>query len=98
MNLTYTLTNRKAGKATILMNGTISPNLNAPGMEMMGMNMKYNLSGTIKGEILVDEKTGWADKTEMIQDLKGDVQMSGELIGSLNTEMEMSVKSLIEKI
>lgn len=98
MNINYTLTNRKAGKATISMDGTISPNLDAAGMELMGMKMKYNLGGTIKGEILVDEKTGWADKTEIIQDLKGDVQMSGELIGSMNTEMEMSVKTMIEKI
>jgi len=98
MNIEYTLTSRKEGKAYLSLDGTVSPNSAAKGMEMMGMKMKYSLGGSIKGEIIVDEKTGWADKTEIIQDLKGDVQMSGELIGSMNTEMEMSVKSLIEKI
>ena len=95
---TYTLTDRKAGNAYIDVSAVITPDLESPGMEMMGMKMMYDLAGTASGKIIINEKTGWSDKTDITQDLKGIVKMSGELIGSMESEMEMKTITRTEKI
>lgn len=94
---TYTLQSRKAGKSYIDVTGTIRPDKDGKGMEMMGMKMKYNLSGTQSGRIVLDEATGWADKSEIDQTMAGTVQMSGELIGTIDSEMDMKTRIVVEK-
>ncbi len=98
VHTTYKLTDRKANKSYIDVSGVISPNPDSEGMNMMGMKMVYKLSGTSTGKIVVDEITGWADQSNIIQDLKGTVDMSGELIGSMSTDMEMHTESVAEKL
>jgi len=98
IEMTYKLTDRKANKSYIDVTGVISPDPNSEGMEMMGMKMIYKLNGTSTGKIVLDEATGWADESKIVQDMSGTVDMSGELIGSMTTEMEMHTETISEKI
>lgn len=87
---TYTLTGRKNGKALVDVKGSVSPNPDNEALEMMGMTMSYNLVGPLSGTMVIDEKTGWVDESNIDQDLKGKVNISGEMIGSMETDMDMS--------
>ncbi len=98
INTTYTLTSRKNGKSYIDVKGTVAPNPKSKGTEMMGMRMKYNLSGSQVGTIVIDEATGWADENEITQKLSGSVQMSGELIPTMDSKMEMQTTSRAKKL
>ncbi len=87
---TYTLTEIKEGKAYLNVNGTISPNPNAKGVDMMGMKMRYNLEGTQTGTMILDEKTGWVDDAELTQETSGTINMSGEMVGNMESAMSMT--------
>ncbi len=63
----YTLTKIKGKKAYISFESTIS---SAGGSEM-------NISGTQKGEMTVDTKTGWTTHSETDQELKIDIDQGG---------------------
>lgn len=59
------------------------------GMEVAGMNVKYNLSGTQGGSIEMDQTTGWIKKSNLKQDISGRVEAS-------NMDWPISIKSDIE--
>lgn len=95
---TYTLTERKGGIATITFSSQLKTDPNAEAMEMMGMEMKYDLAGTQKGTIMVDEKTGWTKKTEGTQEMKGKMNMSGGAVGEMSADMNTTSKYTYERI
>ncbi len=87
-NSTYTLKKRDKGKAFIAVNATITPNLEAEGLDLGVMKIQYNLNGTQTGNITVDEQTGWATGINVKQNLTGTLKMSG---ASLPSEIESDV-------
>ena len=94
---TYTLTSRKNGKAMVSLKGTVSPNPDSKALEMMGMKMTYQLGGPLTGNMVIDEKTGWVDEANIDQDLEGKVNISGEMIGSMDTDMSMSSSTITKR-
>ena len=95
---TYTLTERKAGVATITFSSQLKTDPDSAPLEMMGMEMTYDLKGTQKGTILVDEKTGWTKKTDGTQEMKGTMNMSGGAVGEMSADMDMMSKYTYERI
>lgn len=92
---TFTLKERKDGKATILVNSTLQTNPSFPGMEMMGMTMKYDLAGTQDGTIVVDEKSGWTLNSDLAQKMKGKINMTGGPVGQMTADMALVGKNSI---
>jgi hypothetical protein len=90
VNSTYTLTERKDGKAYISVVGTTKTDPSAPPVEMMGMEMTYIMSGPIKGTLVVDEKTGWTIQSDVEQEMKGTMKIKNEMIGEMDAQMDMS--------
>ena len=89
-NYTYTLNERKDGKAFISVVGTTKTDPTAGPVEMMGMEMSYLLSGPVKGTLVVDEKTGWVIQSDVEQVLKGTMKIKNEMIGEMDAQMDMS--------
>ena len=89
VNSTYTLTERKDGKAYISVVGTTKTDPTAPPVEMMGMEMTYIMSGPIKGTLVVDEKTGWTLQSNVEQAMKGTMKIKNEMIGEMDAQMDM---------
>lgn len=67
MDVTYTLYDRQNGKAIIKVDGT----LKATG--------QADLDGTMEGEIIISEKTGWTEKANMTMDISGTVAGGGKM-------------------
>ena len=63
---TYTLKERKNGIAYIDFSAKVTSDPDAKGIEMMGMQMQYDLAGTQSGTIQVDEKTKSKKRGEKI--------------------------------
>lgn len=96
VNSTYTLTERKDGKAYISVVGTTKTDPTAAPVEMMGMEMSYIMSGPIKGTLVVDEKTGWTIKSDIEQVMKGTMKIKNEMIGEMDAQMDMSSTTTTE--
>ncbi|MEM9887077.1 MAG: DUF6263 family protein [Bacteroidota bacterium] len=95
---TYTLTERKSGVATITFNSQLKSDPDAAPLDMMGMEMKYELTGTQTGTIKVNEKTGWTQKTEGEQKMEGKMNMSGGTVGEMSADMNTLTKYTYERI
>ena len=89
VNSTYTLNERKDGKAYISVVGSTKTDPTAPPVDMMGMEMSYIMSGPIKGTLVVDEKTGWVLQSDIEQELKGTMKIKNEMIGEMDAQMDM---------
>lgn len=85
----YTLKERKNGIAYIDFTAKVTSDPDAKGIEMMGMQMKYDLAGTQSGTIQVDEKTGWTKETKGKQEMKGKMNMSGGPTGEMSADMDI---------
>ena len=77
LDSTYKLTARKEGTAVVTVSSKILPNKDAEPMEMPGMKMKmsWSLSGSQKGTMQIDERTGWTKEAEMVQEMSGTIRM-----------------------
>lgn len=95
-NSTYTLNERKDGKAFISLVGTTKTDATAPPVDMMGMQMSYIMSGPVKGTLVVDEKTGWVISSNIEQELKGTMKIKNEQIGEMDAQMDMSSTTTTE--
>ncbi len=91
---TWTLNSVKSGKALISVETAIKTNSEAKPMEVQGMSMKYNLSGTQTGEMTVDIKTGLTEKSVVDQEFGGKMIMSG---GMLPETMKVPI-TIISKV
>ena len=88
---TYTLTKRAEGTATIELKATLKPHEGGAAPRPGRGTVKYEISGTQKGTLTVDEATGCLFKTTIAQELKGKMVMSG--FRGDDTERSMPVKS-----
>jgi hypothetical protein len=95
---TYTLKSRKSGVAFLDFSGKVKTDPSNSTIEMMGMNMSYDLAGTQKGTIEVDEKTGWVIKTTATQDVGGKMMMKGSPMGDMNADMKIKTVYTYDKI
>ncbi len=98
VSTTYTLKERKGGIAVIDFKSDIVTAEGVEPMEMMGMKMTYDLKGTQTGTTQVDEKTGWATKTQSQQDLKGKMNMSGGQMGDMSADMKITTNYSLVKM
>lgn len=95
VSTTYTLKNITNGVAELGVQSTVANNANAKPMEMMGMEMNYNLSGTQKGTMKVNVENGWVDTSSLKQNLFGTMSISGENIPDMLKNVPIAVQSTI---
>jgi hypothetical protein len=93
---TYTLTSQENGRFHIGMVSKLSPLKDGEPLEMGPMKLEMNLSGTQKGTVQVDEKTGLAMGMDLDQDLAGNANMLGAPGGGGGMKIPMTVKSKIK--
>jgi hypothetical protein len=95
VNTTYTLKSITNGVAELGVQSTVANNANAKPMEMMGMEMNYNLSGTQKGTMNVNVEDGWINTSSLKQNLFGTMSISGENIPDMLKNVPIAVQSTI---
>ena len=74
---TWTLKSRKDGVAFVDVKSTIAPNPDAKPMEISGMTVSYEVSGDQNGTLELDEATGWPLRSNMTQNLSGQISAAG---------------------
>lgn len=74
---TWTLIDRKDGAAVVEVDSTVTPDADSSPSRMGPLSLKYQLSGKQNGTIEIDETTGWPIKTQIVQDLSGNVTVEG---------------------
>ncbi len=89
----WTLEKRAGGLATIGEVSSIRSNPDGPAMDVGGMKMKADLSGTQEGVLLVDEKTGLVTSNKARQNIKGSLKLSASAEGPFDM---MSIPIVIE--
>lgn len=94
----YTLVEVKDGLAKIQVASEIDSNPDAPGLNMMGFQMKFDLQGTQAGFLYVDESTSWLNRMELDQQLDGFMNMSSEQTGDMKVDMKVETQQLIRKV
>lgn len=98
LQTTYKLKERKNGIAIIEFVSDAKTDPKEAPLEMMGMTMSYDIKGTMKGTIIVDEKTGWAIKNTGEQNMKGKMNMSGAGMGEMSADMGIVTKYNYDKM
>ncbi|MGB9722517.1 MAG: DUF6263 family protein [Chloroflexia bacterium] len=74
---TWTLRSRQGGVSTIEIRSTVQSAPGAAPMEMMGIQVTYDIGGTQNGTMQVDETTGWIVHAEVNQNLEGKIAVKG---------------------
>ena len=75
LDSTYKLTARKEGTAVVAVSTKITPVEGGKPMEIAGMKMTWKLTGTQKGTMRIDERTGWVKESDLAQDVSGTITM-----------------------
>lgn len=84
VNRTFTLKDRKDGKAFLDLRGTVLVNPDAK-LNMGTMSFRYDIKGTLTGEIIVDEKNGWVASSTIQQIMSGKMTALGAGFGGEET-------------
>lgn len=95
---TLTLKKRSRGIAYIEVEGTLSSLKDAPPMDMGMMKIYYDLSGTQKGMVEVDEQTGFTQKSDLNLVLGGTMKMESDMVGNMVMDLKVTSKEVFEKI
>ncbi len=92
----WILTERFDGKVRIDMTSTVEPLEDAEPVDMGPMQLKYELSGEQKGYLVLDEKTGWTEKSEINQEFSGVIH-AFNVPGAeeSSTDWPMSIKGVL---
>lgn len=98
IDIIYTLVSRKDGKANIEIAGVVSTDPEGPGMELMGMTMNYDLTGTQSGIMVVEESTGWQLQMSMDQVMTGAITMDNPSVGPMKIDMDMEMNISLERL
>jgi hypothetical protein len=88
---TYKLVEVKGGQAKIEVTGEIATDPEAPGMEMPGIKMKFDLQGTQEGFLYIDAATSWMQRMELNQSMDGKAVMTMEQAGGMEMDMDMTI-------
>lgn len=76
INTTYTLKDIHDGRAYIGLNSSIVTNQASGALELAGMSIVYQVSGTQSGSMQVDLDDGWIISSEIEQDFSGTMQVT----------------------
>ncbi|MEM6724201.1 MAG: DUF6263 family protein, partial [Bacteroidota bacterium] len=90
---TFTLDKIEAGKVYISFEGTLATAEDNEAMDMVAMTIKYDLEGTQKGQIVIDQATGWTIKSVTNQDFGGDMVIE---MDQLPAPMDATMEALTE--
>ncbi len=88
---TYTIKSLEGDKAVIEVASTISVDPQKSEMDMGGMKMKYDISGTSKGTITLDNASGFVTSASFQATLTGEMTISGAMMPQSMT-MPMNVQ------
>ncbi len=91
LDQTFTLRERKDGRAIIDVTGTAKSVAGESGLEFQGMEIGYDLAGPVSGTIIVDEATGWAISSNIVPDLKGKMTMKGGPLGEMSVDAGVKI-------
>ena len=96
INAKWTLKERFDGKVRIDMASTVEPLEDAEPMDMGPMQLKYELSGEQNGYLVLDEKTGWTEESEINQEFSGVIHALN-MPGAEESSMDwpMSIKGIL---
>jgi hypothetical protein len=94
---TYTLIDRDDGIATVEVHSTAKSLPDSEPLDMGVMQMRYELTGEQNGQIMLDEKTGWAVSAEIKQRFEGELTMEGGMAmqGDEDLSIPITIKSTI---
>jgi len=84
VNRTFTLKERKAGQAFLDLQGTVQVDPDAK-VNMGTMSFRYDIKGTLTGEIIIDEKNGWVVSSTIQQIMSGKMTALGAGFGGEET-------------
>lgn len=98
ISTTYTLKERKDGMSNIDFTGEIVVDPEKSVMEMMEMQMVYDLKGTLEGTMLVEEASSWISKMQGSQRIGGQLTMKSDAMGEMKMDMDLDIDSNIERI
>ncbi|ANH82174.1 hypothetical protein A8C56_15430 [Niabella ginsenosidivorans] len=89
----YTLSQINGDRSTINVDGKVSTE-GAAKFEQQGMSMEITLDGTNTGTLMVNNKTGIPESSDLVQHLKGKVNAMGQ---EIPVEIDIESKSTITK-
>jgi citrate lyase gamma subunit len=93
---TYTLKGRGNGISTVSVNSIVKPNPEGEPIEMLGMKLGYELSGTQNGTMEIDEATGWILNSELNQNISGIIKFKQSTQTTEEMTWPISIKSTIK--
>jgi hypothetical protein len=93
---TLTLKDRKAGIAVIEVVSKISTNPAGKPMQLGPMTMSYALSGESKGQLEIDEASGWTVGGQYTQQISGTIQADGGPGGTMSIPISGTITTRIE--
>ena len=91
MDQTFTLRERKDGRAIIDVSGTAKSISGEEGLTFQGMEIGYDLAGPISGTVIVEEATGWAISSNIVPDLKGKMTLKGGPLGEMSVDASVKM-------
>ena len=91
MDQTFTLRERKDGRAIIDVTGTAKSISGDEGLSFQGMEIGYDLEGPISGTVIVEEATGWAISSNIVPDLKGKMTLKGGPLGEMSVDASVKM-------
>ncbi len=91
MDQTFTLRERKDGRAIIDVTGTAKSISGDEGLSFHGMEIGYDLEGPISGTVIVEEATGWAISSNIVPDLKGKMTLKGGPLGEMSVDASVKM-------
>ncbi len=93
----FTLLEVKDGMAKIKMDSEMTSDPNAPGLDIMGMQMQFDLQGTQNGDLFVDQTTSWLNRMELDQQMDGVMNMNSDQTGKMEIDMKVATQQLIQR-
>jgi len=94
----FRLVEVKDGLAKLAFDGEVTSNPEAPGLNLMGMQMQFDLQGTQQGTLYIDANTRWLESMEVDQQFDGFMNMNSEQTGPMKLDMAVESQQLIRKI
>lgn len=94
---TYTLKKRANGIAYLELEGKLNSLENAKPMDMGMMKIKYDLSGTQKGSVEIDEKTGFTLDSNMDVMLGGKMEIESDMTGNMSMDTKITTNQKFGK-
>ena len=93
---TYTLKDRKSGIAVIDVVSKISTNPAGKPMQVGPMTMTYEISGDRKGQLEIDEASGWTVSSRYTQQIAGTIKAEGGPQGTMSFPISGTIITRIE--